>query len=130
MSQTFVIPRNSYQLQVLSRGIWVALGGAGGLIGGFIAIRLMLPHVPLLRGLVMEPSNEEAISESEKLGDYSFLMGQVGTATTPLRPAGKAKFGDQIVQVISDGTSVASGDQVRVIHVQATKVVVEPLEIG
>ncbi len=128
MSQTFVIPRNVYQVQVLTRGIWVALGGAAGLVGGFVAIRMMLPHVPLLRGLVMEAPNEEIISESEKLGDYSALLGQTGTATTPLRLSGKARFGDQIVQVVSDGTAISAGDRVRVSEVHATKVVVEPVE--
>jgi membrane-bound ClpP family serine protease len=128
MSQTFVIPRNVYQVQVLTRGIWVALGGAGGLVGGFVVMRMMLPHVPLLRGLVMEAPDEEIISESEKLGDYSALLGQTGTATTPLRPSGKARFGDQIVQVVSDGTAIPAGDPVRVSEVRATKVVVEPVE--
>lgn len=125
MSQTFVIPRNVYQIQILTRGIWLGLAGSGGLIGGFIAIRMMLPHVPILRGLVMEAPDESKISESEKLGDYGNLMGQTGTTTTPLRPSGKARFGDQIVQVVSDGTAIASGDSVRVTEVHATKVVVE-----
>ncbi len=130
MSQTFVIPRNVYQVEVLTRGLWVALGGAGGMVGGFIAMRMMLPHVPLLRGLVMEAPDEAVISESEKLGDYSNLLGHTGTATTPLRPSGKARFGDQIIQVVSDGTAIASGAPVRVSEVLATKVVVEPVENG
>jgi hypothetical protein len=128
MSQTFVVPRNVYQIEVLTRGIWVALGGAAGLIGGFIAMRMMLPHVPMLRGLVMEPVDQVLLEESEKLGDFSYLFGQTGTATTPLHPSGKARFGDQVVQVISDGTAIAAGDRVRVCEVHATKVVVEPLE--
>jgi membrane-bound serine protease (ClpP class) len=64
------------------------------------------------------------------LGDYSALLGQIGTATTPLRPSGKARFGDQIIQVISDGTLIAAGDSVRVTDVHATKVVVESVENG
>ncbi len=130
MSQTFVIPRNAYQLSVLNRGVWVALGGAAGMFGGFVAMRMLFPHVPLLRGLIMEADDEAVIEESEKLGDYSALLGQVGTATTPLRPSGKARFDDQIVQVVSEGTLIAAGDQVRVSDVYATKVVVEPLENG
>ncbi len=130
MSQTFVVPRNVYQVEVLTRGVWVALGGAGGMVGGFIAIRMMLPHVPLLRGLVMEPPSDEEIGESEKLGDYSNLLGQSGTTTTPLRPSGKARFGDQVVQVVSDGTAISAGDPVRVSEVHGTKVVVERLENG
>jgi membrane-bound ClpP family serine protease len=128
MSQTFVIPQNGYQIQVLTRGVWVALGGAAGMVGGFIAVRVMLPHVPVFRGLVMEAPDNENISEAEKLGDYSFLIGQSGTTTTPLRPSGKARFGDQIVQVISDGAAIPVGGSVRVTEVHATKVVVEPVE--
>jgi len=130
MSQTFIIPRNAYQLAVLNRGVWVALGGAAGMVGGFLAIRLLLPHVPVFRGLVMEGGDELIIEESEKLGDYSAMLGQVGTASTPLRPSGKARFGDEIIQVVSDGTLIAAGDQVRVCDVRATKVVVEPVESG
>jgi membrane-bound serine protease (ClpP class) len=130
MSQTFVIPRNVYQVEVLSRGIWVSLGGACGVIGGFVAIRMLMPHVPLLSGLVMEQPDDVVISESEKLGDYGHLLGHTGTATTPLRPSGKARFGDQVVQVVSDGTAISAGDLVRVSEVHATKVVVEPLENG
>lgn len=130
MSQTFVIPRNVYQVQVLTRGIWVALGGAAGLVGGFVAVRMMLPHVPIFRGLVMEAPNDAVLSESEKLGDYSFLIGQTGTATTPLRPSGKARFGDQVVQVVSDGSPISAGEPVRVTEVLATRVVVEAVETG
>lgn len=130
MSQTFVIPRNVYQLSLLNRGVWVALAGAAGMFGGFVAMRFLFPHVPMLRGLVMEADDESVLSESEKLGDYSGLLGQVGVATTPLRPSGKARFGDEIVQVVSDGTLIASGEPVRVTDVLATKVVVEPVEIG
>jgi membrane-bound ClpP family serine protease len=90
---------------------------------------MMLPHVPMLRGLVMEPMDEAALEESEKLGDFSHLFGQTGIATTPLRPSGKARFGEQVIQVVSDGTAIAAGDQVRVCEVHATKVVVEPLEV-
>jgi membrane-bound ClpP family serine protease len=128
MSQTFVIPRNVYQMEVLSRGVWVALGGAAGMIGGFIVMRMMLPHVPLFRGLVMEAPDDAVISESEKLADFNYLLGKTGTATTPLRPSGKARFDDQVVQVVSDGTSVAQGDPVRVCEVYGAKVVVEAVE--
>ena len=78
----------------------------------------------------MEAPDDERIDQSEKLGDHSELLGQLGAATTPLRPSGKARFGDQIVQVVSDGTLIAAGDSVRVCDVHATKVVVEPLENG
>tara|TARA_R110002073_G_scaffold8761_9_gene46920 strand:+ start:1313 stop:3688 length:2376 start_codon:yes stop_codon:yes gene_type:complete len=128
MSQTFIVPRNVYQLQVLTQSIWTALFAGFGLIGGFIAFRMLMPHVPLLGSLTMEPPDTAAVNEAEKLADYTHLQGQVGTATTPLRPAGKARFGDQIVQVVSDGTPIASGDPVRVFEIHGTRIVVEAVE--
>ena len=41
-------------LTVIAFGL--ALGGAGGMIGGFVLMRMMLPHTPLLRGV---PPREE-----------------------------------------------------------------------
>jgi membrane-bound ClpP family serine protease len=128
MSQTFVFPENSFQLQILNRGIWTALAAVLGLIGGVVAIRFMLPHVPLMRGLMMEPANEAYITEAEKLADFSNLLGQTGVASTPLRPAGKVKIGNDLVQVVSTGSVVTAGQPVRVTEVNGTRVVVEPIE--
>ena len=128
MSQTFVLPRNTYQITQFTNGIWLALVGIGGLFGGFFAIRYFFPHVPVLSGLVMEAANGEQIEESEKLGDYAYLDGQVGTTTTPLHPAGKVKFGEEILSVVSDGNLIESGVQVRVTEVYGTRVIVELVE--
>ncbi len=73
----------------------------------------------------MEAPDTIALDASEKLVDYSHLMNQTGTATTPLRPSGKARFGDQIIQVVSDGGMIDKGTPVLVIDVQGGKVVVE-----
>ena len=128
MSQTFVIPRNVYQVEVLTQGIWVALGGAFGMIAGVMLIRTMLPHTPILRGLLMETPDAILIDRQERLADYSHLEGQSGTAATPLRPSGKAQFGDQIVAVVSDGTVISPGDPVRVVEIHGTRIVVEAVE--
>jgi membrane-bound ClpP family serine protease len=125
MSQTFVVPRNTYQLDVLTHGIWVALGSMIGLIGGMLLIRSLVPHVPMLNSLVMETDDPEAMDRHERLVDYGYLMNQVGIATTPLLPAGKVQFGDSIVAVVSDGVAVESGQSVRVREVQGNRIVVE-----
>ncbi|WP_182870352.1 NfeD family protein [Rhodopirellula sp. JC639] len=125
MSQTFVLPQNSYQLTVITRGIWAALGGLMGLFGGFVLMRQFFPHLPLFRHLVMETPDAQAIDQAEKLADFSALLNQTGQTTTPLRPSGKARFGDQIVQVVSDGSMIDKGVSVTVVDVQGAKVVVE-----
>ncbi|MCA9136920.1 MAG: hypothetical protein KDB00_09175 [Planctomycetales bacterium] len=125
MSQTFVIPHNSYQLAVITRGIWAALGSLLGLFGGFVLMRQFFPHLPLFRHLIMEAPDVEAIDQAEKLADFSALLHQTGITTTPLRPSGKARFGDQIVQVVSDGSMVEKGAPVTVVEVKGAKIVVE-----
>ena len=88
-------------------------------------MRMLFPHIPIFKGLVMEAPDAEVVAEAEKLGDYAYLSGQQGTTTTPLMPSGKARFGDEVVQVVSDGTAVAKDAVVRVIEVHGTRVVVE-----
>lgn len=125
MSQTFVIPQNVYQIGLFTRGVWGALAGAAGMIGGFAAMRWLFPHVPFFSGLIMEAPDAARLEQSEMLGDYSDLLGRTGVATTPLRPSGKVRFGDQIVQVVSDGSMIGNGESVRVCEVHATRVIVE-----
>nr|WP_286178236.1 NfeD family protein [Rhodopirellula sp. JC639] len=88
-------------------------------------MRQFFPHLPLFRHLVMETPDAQAIDQAEKLADFSALLNQTGQTTTPLRPSGKARFGDQIVQVVSDGSMIDKGVSVTVVDVQGAKVVVE-----
>lgn len=125
MSQTFVLPHNAYQLGVITRGLWAALGSLLGLFGGFVLMRQLFPHVPLFRHLIMETPDAIAIDRAEMLADYSRFLNETGLTTTPLRPSGKARFGDEIVQVVSDGSMIDKGVSVTAVDVRGAKIVVE-----
>lgn len=127
-SQTFVIPRNTYQFEQLTRNLWLVVGGFGAMIVGFVLLRIFMPRQMIFKHLALEMPDDEAIERAERLTDYEYLLGESGVATTPLRPAGKAKFGNEFVQVISDGTPLSTGDAVRVIEVKGNRVVVAPVE--
>ena len=126
MSQTFIIPRNVYQLNSLAEGVWAMLAGLAGLLAGIFAMRTLATRVPVLRALTMESPDLEAIELAEQLSDYTHLLGHQGTTTTPLHPSGKARFGDELIQVVSDGTAMDAGQDVTIISVQANHVVVRP----
>ena len=55
-------------------------------------------------------------------------MGQTGVTISPLRPGGKARFGEGIVNVISDGEMLDAGVNVKVIGASGLDAVVELAE--
>jgi membrane-bound serine protease (ClpP class) len=126
-SQTFIIPANSYQLEKLKNSLLVFSGAVVTSIAAGAVIRRYLPHTPVLnRVLLAPPSGDElaALSQREALIELGHLVGQQGVATTPLMLSGKARFGDQLVDVIADGDAIGRGTSVTVVEVSGSRVVV------
>ena len=57
--------------------------------------------------------------------DLSPLLGAIGVAVSPLRPAGKMQFGDEFVDVVAEGGYIAPGTRVQVIEIEGNRVVVK-----
>ena len=126
-SQTFVIPANDYQLGKLLDSMVVLGGAALGSVAAAAAMRRFLPHAPVFNRMMLAPPSGdelEAISVRESLIDLDHLLGRQGVATTRLVPSGKARFGDQLVDVISDGEAIDRGTPVTVTDVSGSRVVV------
>jgi len=56
------------------------------------------------------------------------LVGYEGKAVTPLRPAGSAKFEDELVDVVAESGYIASGNKVKVVKVEGVRVVVREIK--
>ena len=57
------------------------------------------------------------------------LIGQTGITETLLRPAGKVELsGGRVIDVVSEGTYIEQGEQVRIVSVLGARVVVEPFD--
>jgi membrane-bound ClpP family serine protease len=85
-------------------------------------------RAPLLRNVMLSPPEGEERQQRDRrelLVDWSHLVGQQGTTTTPLTPSGKARFGDEVVDVITDGIAVPRGAQVVVVDAVGNRVVVD-----
>jgi len=111
-SQTFVIPRNAYQMSQLPVSLMtVAATGAGAFLA-LVLVRKHLPNAPLLKRLMLPPPDEEDLQEldaRETLIELAHLVGKRGKTLTPLMPSGKASFGDEIISVASDGKPIDEG---------------------
>jgi membrane-bound serine protease (ClpP class) len=126
-SQTFFIPQNEYQVARLQTSLLTMTFSIGGLIGAIWFLNHWLPRAPVLSHVFLAPpEGEEAeiISRREMLVDLDNLVGAVGVATTPLGPAGKARFANHLVDVISTGEFIARDSQVVVMEVHGNRVVV------
>ena len=130
-SQTFVIPRNSYQLEQLPSSLMMVAAAGSGAFLAMVAMRRYLAEAPLLKRLMLPPPDEEdqqQLARREALVDYSYLLNKRGRAVTPLVPAGKAQFGDQVVDVISSGELMERGTDVYVTKVLGNHVYVQGIE--
>lgn len=130
-TQTFVIPHNSYQFAQLRNSLLALVGAAVGVIVVAIAARRYLPHAPGLRNVVLAPPSDrerESISQREALVRFEHLRGALGITETRLVPAGLARFGDEMVDVVSDGDLIERGRPIVVVSVQGNRVVVRNAE--
>jgi len=85
----------------------------------------LLPRTSLYGNLVLQaavPTGSVAPASPSACS-----LGEIGEAHTDLRPSGKALFANEPVTVVSSGAFIEKGAPVRIIRVEGTRVVVEPV---
>jgi len=100
-------------------------------VGGPLTLRgafLLLPKLPFARGFYLDAPkiSPEERHAADRTG--SSLIGMEGEASSQLRPAGTALFGDTPRDVVTRGIMVAKGTRIRVVDVSGNRIVVEPVE--
>jgi membrane-bound ClpP family serine protease len=109
-SQTFIVPRNAYQLAQMPVSLLMVAAAAGGAFLSLVLIRRYLPDAPILRRMILAPPDDEELEEREEresLAHLAHLIGKRGRTLTPLMPSGKARFGDDIANVSTNGEPIA-----------------------
>jgi membrane-bound serine protease (ClpP class) len=86
----------------------------------------ILPKTALYGRLVLASASPTGPGVSVPVVNLSVKAGDTGTATTTLRPAGKASIGGETHDVISAGDFIPVGSRIRVTSVDGMRVVVEP----
>lgn len=120
-SQSFVIPMNDYQMRQMQWSLVGLLGATAGVGLLAILVQRWLPATPGLRSVLLQPPAEPAFDDAELLMD---LVGVEGTTTSRLAPAGKARIGNTVRDVTSDGALVEPGMAVQVVAIRGGRLVV------
>jgi membrane-bound serine protease (ClpP class) len=102
------------------------------LVGSFIVIALFaryLPRTSFYRRFALIDSNPPGPSLASAPRQFATALplspGMQGTAVTVLRPSGKARFADHVVDVITEGEFIAPKTPVTVIQTDGMRVVVK-----
>ncbi|MHC4084097.1 MAG: NfeD family protein [Planctomycetota bacterium] len=117
---------------------WGVMGLAGGFTGFVVLAWVLskyLPRMQFFSGLLLVPTAAKLGSEFEvsmttlpESKTISVNVGEPGEVVSRLRPTGKVKFGDAIVDVVAVGEFLEVGTAVEIIEIHGNRVVVKAVE--
>jgi membrane-bound serine protease (ClpP class) len=122
---------------------WGVVGLASGFLGFVVLAGLLTKYLPkfqFLSGLILVPTTAKKDSEyevsmtapPESKGSSrtapTVNIGDVGEVVSTLRPTGKAKFGDAMVDVVAEGEFLDKGTKIEIIEIHGNRVVVKAKE--
>lgn len=96
-----------------------------------ILISRYMDRLPFLQSMILRTSvgrqpAEVALPPEQQAKTADLLkVGQIGKAVSILRPAGKARFGDEMADVITRGEFIEEGIEVEITEIQGNRIVVE-----
>lgn len=91
---------------------------------GFLAIVRFMPGLPLLSKFVLKTALSTANGYATTVKEGQGIISKHGIVITPLRPAGKIEIEGHTIDVVAEGDFIAKGEEVEVIHVEGTRIVV------
>ena len=129
-AQSFLVPLNVRDMEKLPNSLFPLVGAGFGILVAVLALPRILPDTPFLRNVILSPPKQPELEfggskDTEATADFAHLKGKKGTAATKLMPSGRAKFGDEICDVITQGQVIDKGEPVEVIEAVANRVVVK-----
>ena len=134
--QDFVIPKTTRELHTTLQGILVIVGAGFAFLIGAFGVSHYFGTIPVVGWLkldlpIAEGDEKDDAGKPKRMAEtnrFPVGVGDWGVAESPLRPAGKAIFGDAYLDVVADGSFVDKGQQVRVIQISGNRIVVRELD--
>jgi membrane-bound serine protease (ClpP class) len=129
-------PQTAGDWQSLSSGVMALAGGFTGFLVLAWLLSRYLPKIPFLSGLILSPGvaptgrsgAQISMTSPPESASVGVQVGDLGEVLSTLRPAGKARFGDAIVDVVATGEFLSRGTEVQIIEIQGSRVVVKKAE--
>jgi membrane-bound serine protease (ClpP class) len=134
-SHTFVWPTQEYEYREMGYTLLQLTVALVAVAGGAVVLARYFPSLPLFNRLILKPEPWTGVEDTDPTAkptfegyeSLAFLVGETGRTTSPLRPTGKARFGNMLLDVTADGFYVEPDSLVEVIDVQGTRVIVKQL---
>jgi membrane-bound serine protease (ClpP class) len=119
----FYLPEFQSSLEWLKQGIIAMSCAMAASLAGMVMLSRYLPRTTLFRRIVpANPTPSDVLVDDEYLGVAR--IGDTGVTVGPLRPAGKARFGSSLVDVVTQGDYLDRGQRIEVIEHRGNRVVV------
>jgi membrane-bound serine protease (ClpP class) len=134
-SQNHVIPQSPRALADLGKSLAMLL--SSGVVSVLIAAALTryFGSVPILSRMVLRTPGASAPNPADAAGKplppvrrFEAVVGDQGVSQCPLRPAGKAIFGQEYLDVVTDGSYVERDRPVRIIQISGNRIMVREVD--
>jgi len=123
--QDFTIPVTGFQKDVFTRNVTTVFGGFILSVVAMVALARYLPRTRAFNRIALRaPADAKALHASAVMTRAA--VGDRGVSTTPLRPAGRARFGEDYLHVVTEGQFIGPGAAVEVLRVDGNRIVVGP----
>jgi len=128
-------PEGPENWRLFTDGVWaISLGFAGFAVLAWLLTKY-LPKLQFLSGLILVPAAAKQGSEFEvrmtappESKTVNVNVGDIGEVVSTLRPTGKAKFGDAMVDVVAEAEFLDKGTRIEIIEIHGNRVVVKSAE--
>jgi len=123
------LPTMEYTWTALKRGLLAVAAALVTSLAGMVALSRYFQQVPYVGKMVQPNPRAEDVSIDDWFADLP-KPGETGTAAGPLRPAGKARFGEKLVDVVAEAEFIDPGQEVLVTERRGNRVVVRKAPQG
>jgi membrane-bound serine protease (ClpP class) len=124
--QDFVLPDPNlpWQQDILLDNLTKVLGSfVVAFAAGLVFLSYFFPRLgKLVKGPYLDTTLVDSHADSHEAGEVK--VGELGTAATFLRPAGKARFGERDIDVVTEGNFIEKGTKVKILDIKGSRVVV------